>query len=103
MRNKPYVVAVLIPALVSTWWAISLLLGDNTILALVVAGGAAALGFVAVRIAKAESFAPTPKASYKGAVNDNVKRWLKVQDDDATTAEAAANAPSAAASQIRRQ
>src|SRR5688500_5281884 len=98
MRNKLYVGAVLVPAVLLTWGAIHFALGDNTIFALILAGLALALGFAAVRIGKAESFAPTPKAPHNSALSANVKRWLKVQGD-----EAAEPKPSTAASQIRRQ
>lgn len=80
MRNKPYVAALAVPALLLLIWAFSLWWNENGVMSLIVGGVAAALGFGAYRVAQASSFAPTGKTNWSGARSAGVNTWLDAQD-----------------------
>ena len=77
MQNKWYVLAIALPALLLAYWAISLALSDNVILALVPGLLAGALFFGAYRVARSTTFAPAPPATWSDARPPAVMRWLK--------------------------
>ena len=87
MRNKWYVIGIAVPALLLAYWAISLALSDNMVMALIPGGLAGALLFGAYRVAQAPSFTPAAKEQWSEARTPGVMRWLKDHDDgDASSA-----------------
>jgi hypothetical protein len=82
MRNKPYVAALAVPAVLLLFWAISLWWRDYNMLSLLPGGLAAALFVGAYRISQAASFAPEKKSNWSDARSDTVSRWLSAQGDD---------------------
>lgn len=79
MRNKPYVAAAGIPALLLLCWAISLWWNENGIMSLIVGAVAAALFVAAYRIAQAGSFSPGAKANWDSTRSADVNNWLDAQ------------------------
>jgi hypothetical protein len=77
MRNKWYVLAIAVPALLLAYWAIRLLLSDNAIMALVPGVLAGALCFGAYRVARSAAFAPAPPTGWSDERAPAVTRWLK--------------------------
>jgi hypothetical protein len=80
MRNRWYVLAIAAPALLLAYWAISLALADNGIMALVPGALAGALFFGAYRVARSSAFAPAPPPGWSDARPPTVTRWLKERD-----------------------
>ena len=88
MRNKPYVAAAGVPALLLLWWAIALWRNANGVMALIVGAVAAALFVAAYRIAQAASFSPQAGAKWDSNRSSGVNNWLDAQaakDDHPTT------------------
>jgi len=81
MRNKPYVAAIAVPAVLLLWWAISLWWNDNAVMALIPGGLAAALFFGAYRVSQAASFAPSKKSNWNSSRSAGVNNWLDAQAD----------------------
>ena len=82
MRNKPYVAALAVPAVLLLFWAISLWWRDYNVLSLLSGVLAAALFFAAYRVSQAASFAPEKKSNWSDARSEGVSRWLNAQTDD---------------------
>lgn len=83
MRNKWYVIGLLIPALLLVWAAISLLMGGNGMFWLVPAVLAVALGVAAFRVAQAASFTPSaPQRWDADQQSAGMSKWLKHRADD---------------------
>lgn len=85
MRNKPYVAAAGIPALLLLWWAVSLWWNENGIMSLIVGAFAAAMFVATYRIAQAGSFSPGEKSKWDSTRSSGVNTWLDAQSgkDDA--------------------
>ena len=81
MRNKPYVAAAGIPALLLLWWAISLWWNENGVMSLIVGAVAAALFVAAWRIAQAAPFSPTKGSNWNSSRSTGVNDWLDAQSD----------------------
>ena len=79
MRNKPYVAAAAVPAVLLLWWAITLWWNENGIMCLIVGAVSAALFVAAYRISQASSFAPTKTANWSSARSSDVNNWLDAQ------------------------
>ena len=92
MRNKWYVLAIAVPAVLLAYWAVSLVLSDNAAIALLPAALAAALFVGAYRVARSAAFTPEPQSQWPVARSPGVTRWLK----DHADAEAPAAPPVAA-------
>jgi hypothetical protein len=90
MRNKWFVVGILLPAALLTYGAVRGAMSDNALLfsippallALALIGGA-------VWVARSASFAPAPKARWDYGTSDAVKRWNKHREDVAAAETAA--------------
>jgi predicted negative regulator of RcsB-dependent stress response len=82
MRNKPYVAAAGVPAVLLLLWAFSLWWNENGIMSLIVGGLAAALFVAAYRISQAASFAPQKKSNWNASRSEGVTRWLDSQAED---------------------
>lgn len=79
MRNKPYVAAAGVPALLLLLWAISLWWNENGVMALVVGAVAAALFLAAYRISQAGSFSPQAGSKWNSTRSTGVNNWLDAQ------------------------
>ena len=79
MRNKPYVAAAAVPAVLLLIWAVTLWWNENGIMTLIVGGCAAALFLAAYRIAQAASFAPGGAAKWDSTRSAGVNNWLDAQ------------------------
>lgn len=79
MRNKPYVAAAGIPALLLLWWAISLWWNENGVMSIVVGALAAALFLAAYRISQAAPFSPGGKSKWDSTRSAGVNNWLDAQ------------------------
>jgi hypothetical protein len=79
MRNKPYVAAIAVPAVLLLWWAVSLWWNENGIMALIVGACAGALFLGAYRVAQAASFAPTKQSNWNSSRSAGVDNWLDAQ------------------------
>ncbi len=79
MRNKPYVAAAGIPALLLLWWAISLWWNENGIMSIIVGAVAAALFLVAWRVSQAAPFSPDGKSKWNSTRSAGVNNWLDAQ------------------------
>lgn len=89
MRNKWYVAGIGLAAGLSTWGAVHAALGTVPLLAFVPAALAVGLVIVAVRVARAGSFALVAKPSWDDARPPAVLRWLKERADHAEAIAAA--------------
>jgi hypothetical protein len=76
MRNKWFVLAIAVPALLLAWWAISLWWHDNGLMAIVPGGLAAALFVGAYRVSQSASFSPSAKSTWGSGRSAGVTRWL---------------------------
>ena len=79
MRNKHYVAAAAVPAVLLLWWALSLWWKDSAVMALIVGAVAVALGVAAYRISKAASFAPVKQSKWDSSRSAGVNDWLDAQ------------------------
>ena len=82
MRNKPYVAALTVPAVLLLFWAISLWWRDYNVMSLLPGGLAAALFVAASRVSKAASFAPTNQPTWDSSRPEEVNRWLANRGDE---------------------
>jgi|KBSSwiStaDraftv2_1062776.scaffolds.fasta_scaffold3855231_1 hypothetical protein len=82
MRNKPYVAALAVPAVLLLFWAISLWWRDYNMLSLLPGGLAAALLWWAYKVAHSQSFAPTKQANWDSSRPEGVDRWLANRSDE---------------------
>jgi len=82
MRNKPYVLALAVPAALLLIWAIYLWWNDYNVGSLIPGGLAAGLFVAARRVARAESFAPTKKSAWDSSRPEDVNRWLASRADE---------------------
>ena len=85
MRNKPYVAALVIPAVLLLFWALSLWWNENNVASLFPGAAAIALLFAARRVARAESFTPTKQARWDSSRPESVNRWLDSRADEDET------------------
>ena len=88
MRNKPYVAAAAVPALLLLLWAVNLWWNENGIMTIIVGACAAALFLAAYRISQAASFAPGAASKWDSTRSAGVNNWLDAQsakDDRPTT------------------
>jgi hypothetical protein len=76
MRNKWFVIAIAVPALLLAWWAITLWWNDYALFALVPGGLAVGLSVGAYRVSQAASFSPAGKSSWSDSRSAGVTRWL---------------------------
>ncbi len=81
MRNKPYVAAAAVPAVLLLWWALSLWWNDNAMMSVIVGAVAAAFGVAAYRISQASSFSPAKKSTWGTARSEGVSGWLDAQSE----------------------
>jgi len=87
MRNKWFVVGILVPAAALTYGAVRGAMSDNALMfSIPPAVLALALIAGAIWVAKSESFAPTPKVRWDYGTSDAVQRWTKHREDAATAA-----------------
>ena len=82
MRNKPYVAALTVPAVLLLFWAISLWWRDYSILSRLPGALAAALFWWAYKVAHAQSFAPTNQPTWDSNRPEEVNRWLAARGDE---------------------
>ena len=99
MRNKWYVIGLLVPTLLLVWAAVHMARGQAGMLALLPAALAAALAIAAIRVARADSFQPEAPANWDTGQTVGMTKWLKHRADDA----AAADAQKAADAQAARR
>ena len=84
MRNKSYVIGLLVAALLLGWGAVHAAMSDSgLILAAIPAVLALALVVGAVKVARAESFAPKKGQRWDVDNTPEVQRWLDARADRA--------------------
>ena len=88
MRNKWYVIGLLVPTLLLVWATIHIARGAGGLLALLPAALAAALAVAAIRVARSDSFAPAGPQRWNTGQTVGMTRWLKHRADDAAAADA---------------
>jgi hypothetical protein len=82
MRNKPYVAALAVPAVLLLFWAISLWWRDYNVLSLLPGALAAGLFWWSYKVAHAQSFAPTKKSNWDSQRSEGVTQWLSARSDE---------------------
>jgi len=92
VKNKWYVLGLSVPALLLIFWASKSALGDGGLMALIPAALGVALIVGAVKVARADSFAPSKQQRWDTGPNEDVQRWQAKRDareDAAATAQRA--------------
>jgi hypothetical protein len=81
MRNKWYVIGFAVGAALCLWLAASWAMGDGGMMAAVPASLAVALIVVAVRIARADSFAPSRAGRWDQRSTPGVSSWMQRREE----------------------
>ena len=89
MRNKWYVIGLLVPTVLLAWVAVSWGMGDGGWMSIVPGSLAVLLGIAAVRVARADSFAPAARGNWNSGQTVGMTRWLKHRAADAADVETA--------------
>jgi hypothetical protein len=89
VKNKPYVIGLLAPAILLIAWAAKSYLGEGGLLALIPVALGIALIVAAVKVAKADSFAPTKQQRWDTGPKEDVQRWQEKRSarEDAAAAQ----------------
>ena len=83
MRNRWYVIGLLVPTVLLAWWTIHLAMGDSGFIFVVPGALAAGLAVAAYRVSRAASFAPAARSNWNTGQTVGMTRWLKHRSDDA--------------------
>jgi hypothetical protein len=75
VKNKPYVLGLLVPAVLLIAWAAKSYLGEGGLLALIPAALGIALIVAAIKVAKADTFAPSKQQRWDTGPKEDVQRW----------------------------
>src|SRR5687768_11412294 len=88
MRNKWYVIGLLVPTLLLVWATVHMARGEGGWLFVLPGALAVAFGVAAVRVARASSFAPAAPEAWNTGQTVGMTKWLKHRADDAAAADA---------------